>query len=39
MWDMFAHNLIGTIDRSGKATGSVVIGDSGCVFTAVWQRQ
>jgi hypothetical protein len=39
MWDMFAHNLIGTIDPSGKATGSVNIGDTGCVLTAVWQKQ
>ena len=39
MWDMFAHNIIGKIDASGKATGSVNIGDTGCVLTAIWQRQ
>ncbi len=39
MWDMFAHNLTGKIDPSGKATGSVSLGDTGCVLTAVWQRQ
>lgn len=39
MWDMFSHNIIGKIDATGKATGSVSIGDTGCVLTAVWQRQ
>ena len=39
MWDMFAHNLIGKIDPSGKATGSFRVGDTGCIRTAVWQRQ
>jgi len=39
MWDMFANNIIGKIDASGKATGSVRVGDTGCVLTAVWQRQ
>jgi hypothetical protein len=39
MWDMFANHIIGKIDASGKATGSVSIGDTGCVLTAIWQRQ
>jgi hypothetical protein len=39
MSDMFAHNLIGKIEPSGIATGSVSVGDTGCVLTAVWQRQ
>jgi hypothetical protein len=37
MLDMFAHDLTGKIDPSGKATGSVTI-DTGCVLTAVWQK-
>jgi hypothetical protein len=39
MWDMFANNTLGKIDVSGKATGSVSIGDTDCVLTAAWQRQ
>jgi hypothetical protein len=39
MGDMFAQNIIGKIDASGKATGSVNVGDTGCVLTAIWQRQ
>ena len=39
MSDMFARNLSGKIDPSGKATGSITIADYDCVFTAVWQRQ
>jgi hypothetical protein len=39
MWDMFANNIVGKIDASGKATGSVSISDTDCVRTAVWQRQ
>jgi hypothetical protein len=39
MLDMFARNLIGKIDSSGKATGTVTIADYGCVFIYVWQRQ
>jgi hypothetical protein len=38
MWDMFNHNLIGKIDPSGKATGRVSVGDTGCVLIAIWQR-
>jgi len=39
MWDMFAHNINGKIEPTGKATGSVGVGDTGCVLTAVWQKQ
>jgi hypothetical protein len=39
MVDMVAHILIGKIDASGKATGSVSFGDPGCVLTLVWQKQ
>ena len=39
MWDMLANNILGKIDASSKATGSVSIGDTDCVLTAVWQRQ
>jgi len=39
MWDMFAHNINGKIEPSGKASGSVIVGDTGCVLTAVWQKQ
>ena len=39
MWDMFAHNLRGKIDPSGRATGSVSVDNTGCVLTAIWQRQ
>jgi hypothetical protein len=37
--DMFADNLIGKIDPSGTATGSFSVGDTGCVLTAIWQKQ
>jgi hypothetical protein len=37
--DVFADALIGKIDPSGKATGSLSVGDTGCVLTAVWERQ
>jgi hypothetical protein len=37
--DMFANILIGKIDPSGRATGSISVGYSGCILTAVWQRQ
>jgi len=39
MWDMFAHSIIGKIDQSGKATASARVDDTGCVLTAVWQKQ
>ena len=39
MSDIVAHALIGKIDPTGKAIGSVSFGDAGCVLTAVWQRQ
>ena len=39
MLDMFANILIGKIDPSGKATGSISVGYNGCILTAVWQRQ
>lgn len=39
MRDMFRNSLIGKIEPSGKATGSITIVDTGCVLTAVWQRQ
>jgi hypothetical protein len=39
MRDNLADRLDGKIDPSGKATGSVHIGDQNCVFTAVWQKQ
>ena len=39
MSDMFANTITGKIDPGGKATGSGSIGNSGCTFTVVWQRQ
>jgi hypothetical protein len=39
MRDTLADRLDGKIDASGKATGSVNIGDRNCLFTAVWQKQ
>ncbi len=39
MWDMFADKVSGKIDPSGRATGSVSVDNTGCVLTAVWQRQ
>jgi len=38
MSDMFANHITGKIDSSGKATGSVSFGSSGCAFTVVWQK-
>lgn len=37
--NIFEDNLIGKIDPSGKATGSLSVGSSGCILTVVWQRQ
>jgi hypothetical protein len=39
MRDNRANRLDGKIDPSGKATGSVHIGDQNCLLTAVWQKQ
>jgi len=39
MWNVLAYNLTGKIDTSGRATGSINLGGSSCVLTAVWQRQ
>ena len=39
MLDMFANILIGKIDPSGKATGSISVGSGGCTLTVIWQRQ
>jgi hypothetical protein len=39
MRDNLADRLTGKIDPSGRATGSVNIGDQNCVISAVWQRQ
>jgi hypothetical protein len=39
MRDNLADRLDGKIDASGKATGSVHIGDRNCLLTAVWQKQ
>jgi len=39
MRDNLADRLDGKIDPSGRATGSVNIGDQNCVLTAVWQKQ
>jgi hypothetical protein len=39
MRDTLADLLDGKIDPSGRATGSVNIGDQNCVLTAVWQKQ
>ncbi len=39
MWNVLAYHLTGKIDPSGRATGSVNLGNNGCVLTAVWQRQ
>lgn len=39
MVDMFANIITGKIDPSGKATGSLSVGSSGCILTLVCQRQ
>ena len=37
--DSFANIIIGKIDPSGKATGRGSVGEHGCVFIIVWQKQ
>jgi hypothetical protein len=37
--DNLADLLLGRVDASGRATGSVNIGSVNCVLTAVWQKQ
>jgi hypothetical protein len=37
--NMFADDVIGKIDPSGKATASLSVGLTGCMLTVVWQKQ
>lgn len=39
MRDNLANRLNGKIDPSGKATGTVHIGEQNCVLTAIWQKK
>jgi hypothetical protein len=35
----FTITIIGKIDQTGKATGSIHLGGENCVISAVWQKK
>ena len=39
MKDNLTNTILGKIDQTGKATGSIHLGGENCVISAVWQKK
>ena len=39
MKDKLTNTILGKIDQTGKATGSIHLGGENCVISAVWQKK